>query len=702
MPPRTAMYPSPCQLDLLAAPLLNSPSGDNPSLLDRASDTLCFSSQGGNHLERCKLLLPEAAAMKADAAMASQYQVLEELGSGSFGVVYKAIERATGEVVAIKHIDLESTDDDIQEIQQEITVLSTCASPFVTQYRTSFLRGHKLWIVMEYLGGGSCLDLYKPGPFNEGHIAIVCRELLLGLDYLHQEGKIHRDIKAANVLLSSTGKVKLADFGVAAQLTNIKSQRNTFVGTPFWMAPEVIQQAGYDFKADIWSLGITAMELAHGEPPHASTHPMKVLFLIPKAPAPRLEGNEYSREFKDFIAACLVKDPDRRPTAGELLRHKFIRGAGKVEALQELIVRHQEWDGGRELAHPKFYEETMNTISPRGEQEGWDFETVKAPAVNVTIQTQKRRKVSQPSLNTLARTEDAFRQLDLNAGGHLPLHQPAQSVPSGPAPLPTPPESTPADQAPLLPPPQSVPAQTVRKAGARRRSSVNRSAVQSRKPSNQKQPLGPDMSFGNGASTVRQFQRVSDNSPTISPEASVAERDENRHPMADPMTKEALLGRRAYSKIVDSAFQETFAQTGSQPKRQAIARVAEAWSALDAVDPEGEHQLLKLIIQKAQSDPKLSSLLNLSTSTATSPQKPKLILSPRNPHLESHRQRQSSSFQILNNGQEPEEAWSSSDPDPFSNLLPGQTLPGMEHTRQLADVLYGRWADGLKSRWPVV
>ncbi|KAI9852011.1 MAG: hypothetical protein M1838_002134 [Thelocarpon superellum] len=595
--------------------------------------------------------------MSDEGAMASQYQVLEELGSGSFGVVYKAIERATGDIVAIKHIDLESSDDDIDEIQQEISVLSTCASPFVTQYRTSFLRGHKLWIVMEYLGGGSCLDLLKPGAFNEGHIAIICRELLLGLEYLHREGKIHRDIKAANVLLSTAGKVKLADFGVAAQLTNIKSQRNTFVGTPFWMAPEVIQQAGYDFKADLWSLGITAMEMIHGEPPNAGTHPMKVLFLIPKAPAPRLEGPHYSREFKDFVASCLIKDPDRRPTAKELLRHKFIRGAGKVEALRELIERRQEWDGGKTRAtHPKFYEETLHTMSPRTEEDGWVFDTVKAPTMAAVKGSAKRRKLSAISGNAQTSSpEEALRHLDLNATSN---------------------------------PPAISSTSTVRKTVHVTPASPSKVASPRRRSSAQQAPLVPDMSFGNGASTVRQFRRVSDNSPHTSPEASIAQRDENRPALAETVTKEAWLGRKIYAHAVDHAMQETYAQTGSQQKREAIAKVADAWSALDAVDPEGEYQLLKAIVTRISSDPKLAPLLPSSPST-TSPQ-PKLVLAQNNPHLKSHIRRQSLQAPV---DDEPSDAGLS---------MPGKVVPGLEHTSQLADVLYGRWISGLKNRWAVV
>lgn len=270
------------------------------------------------------------------------YERHDHIGRGSFGEVYKGINKKSSNVVAIKIIDLEKAEDEIEDIQQEIQVLSQCNSPFITKYFGSYLKGTKLWIVMEYLGGGSALDLMKPGPFDEQYIAIILREVLKGLEYLHSEKKIHRDIKAANVLLSENGDVKLADFGVAKQLTDSINKGNTFVGTPFWMSPEVIMQHKYDYSADIWSLGITAIELAKGEPPYSDLHPMRVLLQIPKNPPPQLVGN-YSKFFREFIEACLQKNPEHRPTAQQLRRLKFVSLNKSTRFLVELIERYRRW-----------------------------------------------------------------------------------------------------------------------------------------------------------------------------------------------------------------------------------------------------------------------------------------------------------------------------------------------------------------------
>ncbi|KAF0915057.1 hypothetical protein E2562_033179 [Oryza meyeriana var. granulata] len=269
----------------------------------------------------------------------TKYEVLHELGKGSYGAVYKARDLRTQELVAIKIISLTEGEEGYEDIRGEIEMLQQCSHPNVVRYFGSYQGEEYLWIVMEYCGGGSVADLISitEEPLDESQIAYICREALKGLAYLHSIFKVHRDIKGGNILLTEQGEVKLGDFGVAAQLTRTMSKRNTFIGTPHWMAPEVIQESRYDGKVDVWALGVSAIEMAEGMPPRSTVHPMRVIFMISSEPAPMLEDKEkWSLLFHDFIAKCLTKDPRLRPAASEMLKHKFIEkcnpGASKMLA----------------------------------------------------------------------------------------------------------------------------------------------------------------------------------------------------------------------------------------------------------------------------------------------------------------------------------------------------------------------------------
>eukprot|EP00127_Corallochytrium_limacisporum_P001913 Clim_evm68s88 gene=Clim_evmTU68s88 len=279
-------------------------------------------------------LAPEDVARSDSTA----FDILEKLGEGSYGEVHKGIYKRTGDVVAIKKVPVASSD--IKSLVKEVAIMQDCRHDCVIKYFGSFFQGEHLWIAMEYMGGGSVTDLMnlRKRTLSEAELKLVVRDSLKGLEFLHSIGKIHRDIKAGNILLTDNGVAKLADFGVTAQITEEVTKRNTLIGTPYWMAPEVVQEVGYDTMADIWSLGITCIEMIEGMPPLANIHPMRALFMIPGRPAPGLQNpDEVSPDLVDFLKCCLKKKPSERQKCGKLLNHVFVKKISNKFAMRRAI-----------------------------------------------------------------------------------------------------------------------------------------------------------------------------------------------------------------------------------------------------------------------------------------------------------------------------------------------------------------------------
>ncbi|KAL1707445.1 Pkinase-domain-containing protein, partial [Schizophyllum commune] len=321
------------------------------------------------------------------------YKRLERVGKGAYGAVYKGVHIPTGNIVALKIIDFEAAEgqgeDDIGDIQREVALLTALRdAPNITKYYGCHMDGPRAWIVMELAEGGSVYSIMqasKDKKLEERFVAVIVREVLIALAYLHRVPVIHRDIKAANVLITSACNVMICDFGVSALMQSANSKRNTMIGTPLFMAPELLGSvASYDTTADIWSLGIMVYEMIMGHPPHSHLNPHQAMDLIPRVKPPTLPESDGSKELRDFMAMCLKEVPSERATAEELLKTKWIKSTQKVPLtiLKELLGRVQRAAPRESLAQPMAWEaaeqeDIQNFGRATRDSNAWEFETVR-------------------------------------------------------------------------------------------------------------------------------------------------------------------------------------------------------------------------------------------------------------------------------------------------------------------------------------